>query len=134
LEKFKGQVRYEIEDFEPLEKILFYLGSRIYAKIYEGKDSFTKPEFSGDSDKSIHATLKITFKDAEIKIGNASTEELHHYFNDILGITTNNFLKSESSVNVCNIECKNESECTGENKWITPSNSPDTLEYQLSNF
>ena len=129
LEKFKGQVRYEIEDFEPLEKILFYLGSRIYAKIYESKDSFTKPEFSDDH-KSSYAKLKITSKDAEIKIGNASTEELHHYFNDILGITTNNFLKSGSDESVYEIN----GEGSGVNKWSTSSDLLDTLDGQLNNL
>lgn len=103
LEKFPAQARYETEvsgskeaSFDDIEKMMYILGSRIYAKQYftkTGLDHYSKPTFdSSEQEIRTQFILKITAQNVEYFCGEYSIERLNEMFRDQYGIMTNNFI------------------------------------------
>lgn len=137
LKKFGGQARYEIQN-ESLdhtlyaERMLYYLGSRIYAKKYKLDANIIKsyymPRLENPDLKK--ATLKIVCKNRELQCAGISTNTLDHLFIEIFGITTNNFTTKSDQLDSFTWEI--EEDC--ENLWLTDNDSIESLEWQKENL
>jgi hypothetical protein len=99
LNKFVAQARYEIETYESdtgfadVEKLIYFLGSRVYAKKYFKKtevDWYKKPSFI-DSEENSNYTLTIIATNIDHICGGYSISKLKQIFEEIFGIITNNF-------------------------------------------
>lgn len=148
LEKFAGQIRYETDitpkkrndeiyaSFGEIERMMYAIGSRIYARKYYTKsydsDQCKKPIFDNTETKLTNFRLILTVQNCELQCGNYSIEALNKIFVDIWGIESNNFTSKGAPSLTLVYDFDNYSV---KNQWM-PSDDNDprnTLEEQCGN-
>ena len=144
LEKFAGQIRYETDitpkkrnddvyaSFGEIEKMMYAIGSRIYARKYYTKtseaDQYKKPSFVSEESNITNFTVTLSAQNCELQCGEYSIDALNKMFVEIWGIESNNFTSKVSPSIDISYPFKN----TVENHWITSDDAADinTLETQ----
>lgn len=127
---FEGQARYENADWSIAEKLMLYLGSRIYAKVYS--DERYIPKFVGDEiNKGFK--LVVNFKNINIKSGGISLQSLEKMFEENYGIVTKNFTLKVSEISHVDIDFYKDRNVDIVNNWLG-KDSYSSLTYQLTNW
>lgn len=111
------------------EKLMLYLGSRIYAKVYS-KERYI-PKFVGNEiNKGFK--LVVNFKNIDTKSGGISLKSLEKMFKENYGITTKNFTLKVSETSHVDIDFYKGENPNIVNRWLD-ENSYSSLKYQLDN-
>ena len=142
--RFIGQARYDDVDWKSAEKMMLFLGTKIYAPVYDdtkGDNGWYFPMFSDDK-KVRGFKLKIYFKNTDIKSGGVSLKLLAKTFATIYGIETNNFTSKVSKLGCKEIDYYKDKVIDIVNKWnpedsFVNSDISDvyaTLAYQIDNW
>lgn len=127
---FEGQIRYENVNWSVAEKLMLYLGSRIYAKMYS--DERYIPKFVKDEiNKGFK--LVVNFKNIDIKSGGISLKSLEKLFKNNYKINTKNFTLKVSEISHVDIEFYKDGNVDIVNRWLD-EDSYSSLKYQLDNW